>query len=304
MKKYLLTALFACLLCSCRHDELCFDHSHMVDLAVKFDWTEAPEAAPKTMVLQVYRSDGSYYTTIEFVSREGGSFRIEAGEYKFLFHNGTMSSLVERGDSYAEYELTTKSQSLLAPMGRGESLNPPRPGGAEDEPVIDVLENVWGGSLENIEVLREVEGQSVTLKPVEATSEYTVEVREVKNLRDDVYVSAALTGMAQSWRISDNTLSDMTATIPFEMARKDETTLQAHFVIFGDAPRHTGKHILSIYTSEMDYAHFDITDQIHNAPDPKHLCVIVAGIELKEEGGGMTPDISGWENIEIDIPMQ
>lgn len=300
----LLISMSVFLLCSCQHKELCFDHTHKVDIEVKFDWTDYPDAAPKTMVLQIFRPDGSWYTTIEFLSREGGSFRIEAGEYKFLFHNGTMSSLVERGNNYYEYELTTKSQSLLAPMGKADSQNVPRPEESEDEPVIDALEDVWGGSLAGIRILRGVEGQSVTLRPVEATSEYTVEVREVKNMRDDLDVSAALTGMAQSWRISDNSLSDMTATIPFGMSRKDETTLEAHFVTFGDAPDHTGKHMLSIYTSQKDYHHFDVTDQIHNAPDRRRVTLVLEGLELKEEGGGMSPDISGWEDVVIDIPMQ
>lgn len=300
----LLISISAFLLCSCQHKELCFDHTHKVDIDVRFDWTDYPDAAPKTMVLQIFRPDGSWYTTEEFVSREGGRLRIEAGEYKFLFHNGTMSSLVERGNNYYEYELTTKSQSLLSPMGKADSQNVPRPEESEDEPVIDVLEDVWGGSLAGIHILRGVEGQSVTLRPVEATSEYTVEVRDVKNMRDDLDVSAALTGMAQSWRISDNSLSDMTATIPFGMYRKDETTLEAHFVTFGDAPGHTGKHMLSIYTSQKDYHHFDVTDQIHNAPDRRRVTLVMEGLELKEEGGGMSPDISGWEDVVIDIPMQ
>lgn len=303
-RRLLLIFISAFLLCSCQHKELCFDHTHKVDFEVRFDWTDYPDAAPRTMVLQIFRPDGSWYTTEEFISREGGTLRIEAGEYKFLFHNGTMSSLVERGNNYYEYELTTKSQSLLAPMGKADSQNVPRPEESADEPVIDVLEEVWGGSLAGIQILRGVEGQSVTLRPVEATSEYTVEVREVKNMRDDLDVSAALTGMAQSWRISDNSLSDMTATIPFGMSRKDETTLEAHFVTFGDAPDHTGKHMLSIYTSQKDYHHFDVTDQIHNAPDRRRVTLVMEGLELKEEGSGMSPDISGWEDVEIEIPMQ
>lgn len=304
MNRYILISMFAFLLCSCQHKELCFDHTHKVDIEVKFDWTDYPDAAPKTMVLQIFRPDGSWYTTEEFVSREGGKLRIEAGEYKFLFHNGTMSSLLELGNTYDGYELTTKTKSILEPMGKADIQNVPRPEEAADEPVIDVPEQIWGGSLESIQVLRGVEGQSVTLMPVEATSEYTVEIRDVKNLWDGLEVSAAITGMARSWRISDNTLSDMTATIPFGMSCKDDTTLEARFVTFGDAPDHTGKHMLSVYTSEKNYAHFDVTDQIHNAPDRKHVTLVLAGLELKEEGSGMSPDISGWEDVEIEIPMQ
>ena len=49
------------LLAGCEHKELCFDHAHMVDLDIRFDWSEAPEAKPRTMVVQFFRMDGSFY---------------------------------------------------------------------------------------------------------------------------------------------------------------------------------------------------------------------------------------------------
>ncbi len=288
---------------SCEHKTLCFDHSHMADLEIKFDWSGAPEADPNTMVVQLFNIDGSHYQRWEFSSKDGGKIRIEAGDYRMLFHNGEMSSVTERGGMYGDYELTTRQQSLLAPMGRADMNAPPRPEEAEDEPVLDVSEEIWGGRCEYVQILRGAEGQSVTLKPVKATSEYSVEVREVKNMTPSVEISAALTGMAQSWKIADNILSDQTATISFGLSRKDETTLVAKFALFGDSPEHNGKHFLSLYTSNKRYKDFDVTDLVHNAPDPKNVQLIVSGLELPEEGTGMTPGISGWEEQEFDINM-
>lgn len=35
---------------ACNERELCYDHTHASPVDVEFDWTEAPDAAPVTMV--------------------------------------------------------------------------------------------------------------------------------------------------------------------------------------------------------------------------------------------------------------
>ena len=112
--------LLSLLVQSCDHKELCYNHAHVVDLDIVFDWSEASDAEPRTMVIQFFRMDGSYYTTRELASSAGGKIRIEAGKYKILFHNGEMEFVGEIGDTYTTYELMTKPQSILAPMGRSE----------------------------------------------------------------------------------------------------------------------------------------------------------------------------------------
>lgn len=94
-----LTMLFS----ACEHKDICLDHSHMVDMEIKFDWKAAPDATPQTMVVQFFRADGSHYIRHEFTSANGGKIRIEAGEYKLLFHNGEMKSVDERGNTYDSY---------------------------------------------------------------------------------------------------------------------------------------------------------------------------------------------------------
>ena len=110
---------FLCLLPSCDHKELCFDHAHMVDLDIRFDWSEAPDADPRTMVVQFFRMDGSYYTSRELPRAAGGKVRVEADEYMLLFHNGEMEAVGEGGNTYDSFWLYTKPQSILDPMGRG-----------------------------------------------------------------------------------------------------------------------------------------------------------------------------------------
>ena len=104
-------------LLSCQHKELCYDHSHVVEVKVNFDWSECPDAAPRTMVLQLFTPDGSHCNRYEFGSPKGGVIRVQAGSYRMLFHNGDMENVVERGTCYDDYEVTTAARALLAVFG-------------------------------------------------------------------------------------------------------------------------------------------------------------------------------------------
>ena len=44
----------AALMQGCEHKDLCYDHSHMTDLRVDFDWSAAPDAEPGTMVVHFF----------------------------------------------------------------------------------------------------------------------------------------------------------------------------------------------------------------------------------------------------------
>lgn len=144
--------------------------------------------------------------------------------------------------------------------------------------------------------------------PARMAVECTVELRNVKNMSDAVGVSAALTGMAEGLRLADNAPSGMSATVPFALRRTDDHTLEARFQVFGHCPVQTGQHFLSVYTSGKTYYDFDVTDQIHVGEDasyagPIHI-VIDAEINLPSGGGeGMSPSISGWEEITIELGM-
>ena len=43
---------------ACEHRDLCYDHSHWTELKVEFDWSEAPDATPRTMVVYLFPRDG------------------------------------------------------------------------------------------------------------------------------------------------------------------------------------------------------------------------------------------------------
>lgn len=55
MKKLLMYLFALLVVASCAHKDLCYDHSHTVDVEVFFDWRNAPYATPATMSLYCFR---------------------------------------------------------------------------------------------------------------------------------------------------------------------------------------------------------------------------------------------------------
>ncbi len=278
----------------CENNELCYDHTHVTELNVEFDWSQAPDADPSTMVVHFFRPDGSLYRRVEFTQRTGGKVRLEAGEYSILFHNGNMETVYELGNSHSDYALSGVSRSILEPMGREGDA--PRPPESADQLIFSAPDQVWAGSHSAIEILPGVAGQTVKLTPVEATMEYTVEITGVENLRDDIDVSAAITGMSPLYRLAEGCHGGEAATLPISVERVGDNTLVAHFRTFGHCPQTELAHTFSVYTSNKFFVNYDITEKMHNAPDPRHVVIEIHGLRLPD--AGMGTEISGWENVE------
>lgn len=278
----------------CEHNELCYDHTHVTELNVEFDWSQAPDADPSTMVVHFFRPDGSLYRRVEFTQRTGGKVRLEAGEYSILFHNGNMETVYELGNSHSDYALSGVSRSILEPMGREGDA--PRPPESADQLIFSAPDQVWAGSHSAIEILPGVAGQTVKLTPVESTMEYTVEITGVENLRDDIDVSAAITGMSPLYRLAEGCHGGEAATLPISVERVGDNTLVAHFRTFGHCPQTELAHTFSVYTSNKFFVNYDITEKMHNAPDPRHVVIEIHGLRLPD--AGMGTEISGWENVE------
>lgn len=284
--------------------ELCYDHSHMVDLRVDFDWTLSPDAEPRTMVVRLFHPDGSHYAVYELTSTVSEHIRVEAGEYILLCHNGEMENVVEGGNTYSEYNLSTKSKSLLSPMGRTDYPAPPRPGSSRAEPIRNTPDRIYTACCTSLRLIPKTDGQSITLQPVEATAHYTVTVTDIENLTPATEISGALTGMSEQWNLSTARPAGASVTHPVAFTHIDEHTIRAEFYVFGHCHDTDTPHYFSVYTSDNVYKDYDITRQIHDAEDPRHVYIDISGLVLPQPGTGITPGVSGWgEVVNTDINM-
>ena len=54
------------------------------------------------------------------------------------------------------------------------------------------------------------------------------------------------------------------------------------------------------------YHSFDVTQQVTDAPDPKHVHIVINGLDLPQpisEGGGFVPSVNAWNDINISLKM-
>lgn len=303
---FLMLAL--CLLCSggCAQRELCYDHSHVSPVFVEFDWSMAPDAAPATMVVwffsetseECYRfelSNGGTASRSQFDSH----IKVRPGTYRVLCHNGSTDNNSEAGDTFEEYRITTYDAGILSPMNRSDKA--PLPVGAEAQAVKASPSTVYADALDRHIVIEPAADSETHIRfvPVEVTATYDIVITGVENLIPGTDVSAVLTGMAEAWNPANYRPAGADVTIPFALDQDGPDTLRGSLLTFGDNAPHDVRHILRVYAS-YNYYDFDVTDQIHNATDSRHVEIQLHGLKLPapEQGGGMSPGVEGWENAE------
>lgn len=303
--------LYLFCLMSCSQRELCYDHSHVSPVVLEFDWSQAPDATPNTMVVwffsasskERYRfelTDGGTTTRSQFDSR----IKIRPGTYHVLCHNGTTDKNSEEGGTFDDYRIVTYSDAVLSPMNRGE--NAPLPDGADSQPVRASASTVYAhtlGELVTIEPAADKE-QHIRFTPVEMTSVYDIVITGVKNLTADTEASAVITGLAEAWSPAYSRPAGAEVVIPFGLSHCGSECLRGSLVTFGDNAPHDVRHYLRVYTSYKYYYDFDVTEVIHQAGSSKHIEINLHGLKLPFSGEGMTPGISDWDNAEeVEIPM-
>ena len=91
----------------------------------------------------------------------------------------------------------------------------------------------------------------MTLKPSEATAEYTVEISNVENMSDGIELSAAITGMSPQYMLAEERHGGVAATMPVAFEKVDQHTLVARFRAFGHCPEgRAAAHIHSLYLKQ------------------------------------------------------
>lgn len=304
----------AMLLAGCQGRELCYDHSHVSPVAIEFDWSQAAEAKPNTMVVWFFSTTGNEHYRFELTDNGSASrapfeshIKVRPGTYRVLCHNGTTDFNTEEGQTFDTYRIVTDRDEVLAPMNRNESA--PLPDGAIGQQVKTSASPLYAHTLDRqvtIEPAAATEAH-VRFTPVEMTSVYDVVITGVENLTPDVEASGVLTGLAEGWSPSADRPTGAEVTVPFELVHCGTDCLRGSLVVFGDNAPHDVRHYLRVYTSLKYFYDFDVTEAIHkalSAGNSRHIEIDVNGIKLPVTGAGMGPGVDDWENAEeINIEM-
>ena len=300
------------LLVGCNHKDLCFDHTHTLDIEVVYDWQNAPDAQPSSMELFLYDISTNASVRFNFQGRDGGPIRVEAGSYDAIGFNSDLTDWARfRNTSDAStFEIYTDDANTLNAY-RLDPLSVPRAEAAGEERIAKTPEMLWNDFVENISIKSGVDRQIVTLYPEEAVCHYTVTVRDIENAEylNGTELDGTLSGISESYLHGQKSPSDSHVTMPFVLNTSDGHSLNASFLTFGESPSTHYPHILTIYMILNDgskwYSTFDVSDQIYNAPDPKHVDIVVSGLKLPKplSSGGFVPDVNDWQDIQVDIKM-
>lgn len=299
----------ALLLSACGQRELCYDHTHWLDLRVEFDWSEAPDADPRTMVVYLFALDRKEAPLRYEVSEyKGIDIRVPAGQYHAVTFNGDTETLKEIGDSYDNFVISTDEQDLLAPMMRTNLTNAPRPPGTETQTVKVAPDKMWSGKLENLNIMPGVKGQYIRFTPKLSTTSVSIKLTNVIHMNYDLDMSGALSSIAESYQIGEQHHTGKDVTIPMALEILDDTTIMGTASIFGHCDVSKGslekKHLFTIYTSNKYYYTYDVTNQIHESTDLDNIEIVIDGFNLVESGSGLTPNVENWDNVVYkDIDM-
>lgn len=329
---YLMT--LSVLLSSCEHKDLCYHHPHTKTLRVEFDWRDAPDANPEGMCVFFYPLDGedAPQRRFDFTGKTGGGIEIQVGRYRVLCYNNDTESVLLRGtDAFDTHEGYTREGSIFESIYGSGANYAPKAKEAEDERVVISPDMIWGCAALDVEISEtgvsylcfpesEREDwsgkpavsteQVITLYPHELVCTYTYEVRNVKNLKYATQMCGSLSGMAPSLLFGDESLGTECVTIPFESVSDGGSTITGRFYTFGHHEENTAPHKLLLYVWFVDgskyYYTFDVTDQIHSAPDKRHVHIIIDGLDFPQpigNGSGFQPSVDDWQTVEEDIIM-
>lgn len=295
-------------LSSCVHKELCYDHSHVLEVDVVFDWHNDPEASPKSMSLYLFPDDGGRPIRYDLIGHEGGRIRLDSGTYDIICLNSDTENIDVLDDlTYESLRVTTKDADALRGLyAMAATIKAPKDDG---ERMADSPENVWSAYAED--VLLNESYSKVTLYPEPDVMNCTVEIKNAENLKwiEDIY--GTLSGMADGFFPQRDVLCEELATIAFDCSYDSENkTVTGLLSSFGHCPSSPNTHILAIYVTLADGSlweyTFDVTEQVHESDDPYNIKIVLDNLPIPKpvvNGGGFKPSVDEWGNIDININM-
>lgn len=301
------------ILASCEHKELCYTDPDAVYIHVTFDWRYAPDARPESVSLYLYPAGGGEVLRYEFTDRAGGIIRVPAGDYDAVCLNSDTKNLCYRNiERITTFEVTTETATPLSGLSSLElrSESAPRAFGTKNERVAMPAEKLWNDHKEDICLGNASGSQEVTFYPKPSHCTYTVEIRNVNNVKYLSGLSGSLSGLSGGVLVGVDEISPEYVTIPFGMEKSWGKNITGCFLTFGHYSLAQNTHQLTIYAVLTNgskwYYSYDVTDQVHSAPDQHNVHIILDELPLPESipgGGGFQASVDEWVPVYIDIPM-
>lgn len=320
----------------CYEKELCVLHPHSRNLLVRFDWRDAPEADPESMVVYFYPMDeGGEVQYFEFLYGREDSISLTEGRYRVLCYNNDTEGVQARNThSFDTHEAYTREGNIFETVLGPQGQYAPRAAGREGERVVITPDQMWGCVTLDVEVtadgitylpvppsrgdefhVRErasaiEDSRTFILYPHTLVCNYSYEIRNVKNMHTILRQCASLSGMAPSLMLAPDQLRMEAVTLPAPAEKDGESTVRGRFLTFGHHPDLEEPHFLVLYLwlkdGQMLYYQKDVTEQVNTAPDKRNVHIVVDGPDLPlpiTNGNGFSTSVDDWETVNETIEM-
>lgn len=310
----LLVVLLAAASVSCRHKGLDDVAPAAENIKVVFDWRKSPDANPASMALYLFDTSTGDPLRYIFDNRDGGTIRAPYSTYVALCMNSDNTSWARQRhtDNADLFETATTDVGEL-PAQSIATRSIPRAEGTESERIAATPGMLWGSRSDDIMLDGAAAHSTITMYPDEAVCHYIVDVVNVRNMgtATGAAVDGTLSGMAEAYAHGKSEPTDVSATMAFTMQVNDTADgFHAEFLTFGECPHNTQRHMLTMYLILEDGTkwsyNYDVTSQVTDAPDPRHVHIIVNGPELPAPlatGSGIVPHVNDWQSVDVDLDM-
>ncbi len=307
---------------SCCHKDLEYPKPDTGHLHIVFDWRNAPEANPASMALYLFDVDGKNPLRFIYQNKTGGEIRVPSGVYQGICLNADLTdwAVISEVDNIDSYTISTTDAPTLSVSGFStHNLPATRAEGeaAEDDEVVQermatTPGMLWGYRLNNIATPEDAYDRTYIMYPEEKVCHYTVDIYDCGNVSEypEEGIDATLSGMAEGYRVGKDAPHENRVTHPVVM-KPDvaDASLHSEFLTFGTDPT-SRRHILSLYMVRSDgvkwNCNVDVSSQVNDAPDPKHVHIKVIGLDIPtpaSKGTTIGAEVDDWVSEYIDLTM-
>lgn len=301
---------------SCEQKELCYAHNHTSMIKVNFDWRNAPEANPSSMLFYLFPTEEASTIKREFIGKDGGISQALAGiSYIALgFNSDIKNTTLKVCEEQASIEAISKTSANIDKIGISSSALP-RAEESKSQRMSKEADKLWSATSEdNIYIPKEEYDKdityNITLFPQQRYCTYRIKILNIENTdKISPSVAASLSGLAGGVNLTTGKKLEEDVTIPFSINIKD-SSIEGSFLCYGNSINQSETNKLVIYTIMKDgtkwYYVYDVTKQIQDAPDPYNVEIILNNLPVpnKMEGdSGLYPSVNDWNIIEIPLGM-
>lgn len=307
-------ALAACM-SSCNHKDLVYDIEARSEVVVVYDWRKAPDANPASMELRLHpQQNPTGVINFFFQNATGGPLDAPVGDYTAVSLNGDLTDWAQvRNHADPDgFQLFTADAGTLENTGIA-TRGVPRAEGTEGERMAQTPGMVWADRLDDIGIHNTPGVQTITFYPEELVCHYTVDIYNVSHLENlgTPRLDATLSGMAEGVYVGRKAPTENIVTMPFTLSPSaDGSSLHAEFLTFGEPAGDKQPHLLTLYLTLTDgtkwYATADVSDQVYDAPDFRHVHIVIDGADVPQPTanmGGVIPNVDEWQSVNIDLKM-